>query len=62
MWLVSVVLVWTRYSGRRQILVRGLGLKLHNGWVGVLLYSVPDDKQDKKGLYETFFSLSKVVS
>lgn len=62
MWLVSVALVWTRYSGRRQILVRDLGLKLHNGWVGVLLSSVPDDKQDKKGLYETFFSLSKVVS
>ena len=47
MWLVSVALVWTRYSGRRQILVRDLGLKLHNGWVGVLLSSVPDDKQDK---------------
>ena len=34
---------------------------LHNGWVGVLLYSVSDDKQDKKGLYETFFSLLEVV-
>ena len=42
--------------------MRGLGLKLLNGWVCVLLYSVPDDKQDKKGLYETVFSLLKVVS